>query len=201
MKNTFSKTTDRIRRGAALSAVALLGFGLVGHGAMAQNFSTDTASQRDRDGGQYIPGIWVDPDGCEHWVMDDGVEGFMTPHLTRDGKPVCRQLNTCAQLNSDTLFATDSAVVGATGRARLVEFFQKAGARAYTVVGHTDNIASDEYNLGLSKRRAAAVASIGKAAGANIADIRGMGEREPRASNATAQGRQQNRRAEIVCIR
>ena len=20
----------------------------------------------------YLPGIWVDPDGCEHWVMDDG---------------------------------------------------------------------------------------------------------------------------------
>ena len=20
---------------------------------------------------QYIPGIWIDPDGCEHWAMDD----------------------------------------------------------------------------------------------------------------------------------
>lgn len=39
---------------------------------------------------RYVPGIWVDPDGCEHWVMDDGFEGFMTPHVTRDGKPVCR---------------------------------------------------------------------------------------------------------------
>ncbi|MFZ9117949.1 MAG: OmpA family protein, partial [Paracoccaceae bacterium] len=24
----------------------------------------------------YIPSIWVDPDGCEHWVMDDGAEGY-----------------------------------------------------------------------------------------------------------------------------
>ena len=24
----------------------------------------------------YIPGVWIDPDGCEHWVMDDGVEGL-----------------------------------------------------------------------------------------------------------------------------
>ena len=36
----------------------------------------------------YIPTIWVDPDGCEHWAMDDGLEGYMDPHLTRQGLPV-----------------------------------------------------------------------------------------------------------------
>lgn len=41
---------------------------------------------------RYEPTIWIDPDGCEHWVMDDGWEGFMTPHVTRDGKPVCHSL-------------------------------------------------------------------------------------------------------------
>ena len=30
----------------------------------------------------YEPGIWVDPDGCQHWVMDDGFEGYMTPNVT-----------------------------------------------------------------------------------------------------------------------
>lgn len=39
---------------------------------------------------RYTPTIWVDPDGCEHWVMDDGAEGFMTPHLQPNGMPVCR---------------------------------------------------------------------------------------------------------------
>lgn len=39
----------------------------------------------------YKPGIWVDPDGCQHWVMDDGVEGYMAPRLNRDGYPVCGQ--------------------------------------------------------------------------------------------------------------
>ena len=38
---------------------------------------------------RYQPTIWVDPDGCEHWVMDDGWEGFMTPHVLPNGKPVC----------------------------------------------------------------------------------------------------------------
>ena len=39
---------------------------------------------------RYVPGIWIDPDGCQHWVMDDGAEGYMTPHLARDGRPVCK---------------------------------------------------------------------------------------------------------------
>ena len=37
----------------------------------------------------YRPGIWTDPDGCQHWVMDDGIEGFMAPILTREGRPIC----------------------------------------------------------------------------------------------------------------
>ncbi len=41
---------------------------------------------------RYEPTIWIDPDGCEHWVMDDGWEGYMTPHVTRDGKPVCHRI-------------------------------------------------------------------------------------------------------------
>ena len=33
--------------------------------------------------------IWVDPKGCEHWVIDDGVEGYMSPALLPDGRPDC----------------------------------------------------------------------------------------------------------------
>jgi hypothetical protein len=33
--------------------------------------------------------IWVDPDGCKHWVIDDGAEGYMTPILNLDGTPDC----------------------------------------------------------------------------------------------------------------
>lgn len=36
-------------------------------------------------------GIWVDPDGCDHWIIDDGVEGYLTPRLSPDGRPVCRE--------------------------------------------------------------------------------------------------------------
>ncbi len=40
-------------------------------------------------GEKYVPTIWVDPDGCEHWIIDDGVEGYLSPRLDRFGKPVC----------------------------------------------------------------------------------------------------------------
>ncbi len=34
-------------------------------------------------------GIWVDPNGCHHWIIDDGIEGYLSPRLGRDGKPIC----------------------------------------------------------------------------------------------------------------
>ena len=34
-------------------------------------------------------GIWVDPRGCDHWIIDDGVEGYLSARLGPDGKPVC----------------------------------------------------------------------------------------------------------------
>ncbi|MEM9584721.1 MAG: OmpA family protein [Pseudomonadota bacterium] len=150
---------------------------------------------------RYIPTIWVDPDGCEHWVMDDGWEGFMTPHVTRDGRPVCRRGNTCAVMNSDQLFATNQHSINAANRARLQQFFQSAGAGGYIIEGHTDSRASDSYNLALSERRARSVAQVARSVGARVVGVRGYGERVPKASNRTAAGKAANRRVEIQCVR
>ena len=38
---------------------------------------------------QLVAGIWVDPNGCDHWIIDDGVEGYLSPRLQPDGAPVC----------------------------------------------------------------------------------------------------------------
>lgn len=149
----------------------------------------------------YKPTIWVDPDGCQHWVMDDGVEGYMTPNVNRHGIPVCNRGNACAVMNTDQLFATDRFVIHAAGRQRLTEFFQSANATAFVIVGHTDSRASDAYNMRLGLNRAKAVAAVGKSAGARIVDIRTHGERMPKATNASASGRAKNRRVEIMCIR
>lgn len=152
-------------------------------------------------GQEYVPTIWVDPDGCEHWVMDDGAEGYMTPHVNRQGIPVCRRGNVCGVMNSDQFFATDKYNINSANRQRLMEFFQNSTASAFIIAGHTDSRASDEYNMRLSYNRANAVAKVAKQAGARIADVRGYGERMPRATNKTAAGMAQNRRVEIICLR
>ncbi len=156
---------------------------------------------REYIGEAYVPTIWTDPDGCEHWVMDDGWEGYMTPHVNRQGIPVCRRGNTCAVMNSDQLFATNRYRMSHAGQAALLQFFQSAGATSYIIAGHTDSRASDDYNMRLSLNRANAVAAVAQRAGVRIADVRGYGERMPRASNRTARGMQKNRRVEIICIR
>jgi len=155
----------------------------------------------NENGERYVPTIWVDPDGCEHWVMDDGAEGYMTPHTNRQGIPVCRRGDVCGVMNTDRFFATNKYNISSAGKQRLREFFQGSTASAFIITGHTDSRASDEYNMRLSMNRANAVANVAAGVGANVVDVRGYGEREPRASNATAAGMAENRRVEIICVR
>ncbi|MFK7743819.1 MAG: OmpA family protein [Roseobacter sp.] len=182
-----------VKRAAVAGACVLLT-------VQAGTATAQTSSQRGLDKGQYIPNIWVDPDGCEHWVMDDGIEGYMTPHVTRDGIPVCRDGNVCALLKTDTFFATDSFQISADGQATLRSFFQQSEFNTFAIEGHTDSVASDAYNLTLSRNRANTVARIAQAAGVQVTGVRGYGERKPAASNASEAGRAQNRRVEIICV-
>lgn len=67
------------------------------------------------------------------------------------------------------------------------------------VVGHTDNTGTSNYNQALSESRARAVRGILVDAGVNGGRVLayGEGEASPVASNATPEGRQQNRRVEV----
>ena len=67
------------------------------------------------------------------------------------------------------------------------------------VEGHTDNVGADQYNLQLSIDRAESVGNYLAAQGVAVPRIRalGYGETQPLASNASDDGRQQNRRVEI----
>ena len=162
-------------------------------------------TNQNGDGETLIPGIWVDPDGCEHWVMDDGFEGYMSPVLMHNGRPVCgRNPNAapiCGLVSTDTFFATDRAEIPAAAQAHLRKFFRGGKARVFRIEGHTDSRASDAYNLDLSMRRAQAVAAIAKEAGAGIEKVLGYGERQPRATNGNRDGMAMNRRVEIICVR
>lgn len=42
-----------------------------------------------KDLSQLVAGIWVDPNGCDNWIIDDGFEGYLSARLDKYGKPVC----------------------------------------------------------------------------------------------------------------
>jgi outer membrane protein OmpA-like peptidoglycan-associated protein len=106
-------------------------------------------------------------------------------------------------LASDLLFDTNGATLkpGAElALSRLSNFMSHSPGTQIIVEGHTDGRGSEEYNQRLSERRAHAVAQLLETRG--IADERirtiGRGKEFPVASNATPEGRQQNRRVNIV---
>ena len=106
---------------------------------------------------------------------------------------------------SNITFDTDSAVFKPvfnnilTSVAKVINEFDKTKVQ---VSGYTDNTGSAAYNDKLSMQRAQAVANYLKLRGVSAARLMvyGYGENNPIASNATAAGREQNRRVEITLI-
>lgn len=99
--------------------------------------------------------------------------------------------------NSDALSAQFIPVLDNLA-ATLVQYPQTV----IEVAGHTDNVGSDAYNMGLSQRRAGAVAAYLSSRGVSSARMMtvGAGESRPVASNDTEMGRAQNRRVEITLV-
>ena len=105
-------------------------------------------------------------------------------------------------IQAEALFDLGQANIKAHGRTALDDLAQKLEAFNYDVVitiGHTDSVGSDAYNQKLSEQRASAVRSylVGKGVDAARIKSEGRASKQPVASNATAQGRAQNRRVEI----
>jgi OOP family OmpA-OmpF porin len=69
----------------------------------------------------------------------------------------------------------------------------------FNIGGHTDSVGSDQYNEGLAQRRANTVRNylVQHGVASNRLDVSSYGERNPVASNTTAEGRAENRRVEI----
>lgn len=145
------------------------------------------------------PSIWVDPDGCHHYAIYNGWQGFMTPMFRPDGTVVCNQPTPCLVASTDQLFATGSYSIAADNRRRLEDFFRTNGSTSFAIDGHTDNVGGYGYNMQLSQNRAEAVAAIARSVGSNLTNVQGFGYTQPRASNDTASGRAQNRRVEVMC--
>ena len=105
-------------------------------------------------------------------------------------------------LQGNANFATDSAVLSPIARTNLDQFVrvnQGVNLRRVTVMGYTDKTGSEAHNLKLSQARAAAVVQYLRDGGLHADQFvaQGLGSADPVASNATAEGRMQNRRVDV----
>ena len=121
-----------------------------------------------------------------------------------EGVEVTRPSETeiAVRLANDILFDVDSAALRPESRATLRDLatnFAKYPDNQMTVEGHADSTGTDEHNMTLSQRRADSVRDflVGQGVATRSISAVGFGESRPKESNATAEGRQLNRRVEI----
>lgn len=149
-------------------------------------------------------------------IVGAGVGGVTGSILDRQEADLREQLGDGAQITNtgeqlivtmpqDILFATDSASLrpDLTSDIRTVASSLQAYQNSTVQVrGHTDNTGDAGYNQSLSLRRAQAVTAVLASEGVNTSRMQavGRGEDSPVATNLTPEGRQQNRRVEIVII-
>jgi outer membrane protein OmpA-like peptidoglycan-associated protein len=103
----------------------------------------------------------------------------------------------------DVLFDTGKSDLKSGASAnlgKLATFLHNYPERSAVIEGYTDSLGSDDYNMGLSQRRADSVKTF--LTGQGVAPVRlaaaGKGKGSPVAGNDSAAGRQQNRRVEVI---
>lgn len=159
------------------------------------------------------PGVPVNFLGCEGDQDKDGVLDSKdacpnTPLGTKVDEKGCKvevvAVAPDTLVISNIVFDTDSFYIRADQRSILeedaIKLRQLAENEVLIITGHTDGIASAEYNIVLSWNRAQStkdylVKTFGLAE--EQIYVQGMGKAEPVATNDTAEGRQQNRRIEL----
>ena len=179
-------------RGAAIGA---------GLGALAGIASGDTVEERRRNAvlGTIVGGVA----GAAIGNQLDRQEEELRQQLGGNVGIVNNGQNLTVTLPQDILFAFNSTEVSGGARSdlfTLANSLQRYPNTTVNVIGHTDNVGGAAFNLDLSQRRAQAVSSILINAGVSPNRIRslGRGEDQPVATNLSPEGRQANRRVEII---
>ncbi len=118
--------------------------------------------------------------------------------------PIVTTPKTDTLIIPDVLFHFNSSKLNPAFAPRLDSLGRKISAISFSkllIAGHTDNVGSDDYNLKLSSDRAITIKNyladkfhLNK----DIIEPMGYGESQPRSTNTTTAGRQQNRRVEII---
>lgn len=120
-------------------------------------------------------------------------------------QPAVKQLVSKVTYSADALFDFDKSTIKPSGKATLDELVAKVSKvklEVIIVVGHTDSIGSDAYNIKLGQRRADAIKAylISKGIEKNRVYSESKGEKQPVADNKTKEGRAKNRRVEIEVV-
>lgn len=146
--------------------------------------------------------VEVDKDGCPLDTDEDGVLDYLDKCPGTE-KGLVVDGNGCPSMITLRLnYATDSAVIPESDYHKVVEFAEFMNANTpynANIVGHTDSVSSEEYNVGLSHRRANGVkaALIEEGISEDRLETEGRGEVEPIEDNMLKSGRAMNRRIEV----
>ena len=136
------------------------------------------------------------------------IEQIITPEYRRMGMRLEPLPNGSLRLRlpSEVMFAYDSANISPAfvpTLSKVARFMERRPRTRARIIGHTDSVGSDSYNMDLSLRRAESVAAFLNEHGVHPRRLltTGRGKQEPIASNATPEGRQMNRRVDIILLR
>ncbi len=133
------------------------------------------------------------------------LEKVLVPEVQSDAINIAKagQNNLLITMTAQTAFDFNSSEIKTGFHStmdKIANVLMRYGKTHLTIVGHTDNVGTHQYNQTLSERRSGAVADYLRTKGVipqRLVSV-GQGESLPRASNATEAGRQLNRRVEIV---
>ncbi len=139
------------------------------------------------------------------WTPATGIAGCDGVPVAQAEAPVVAPTATKVVINADTFFDFDKSTLKPEGRQVLDQIasqVQGINLETLIAIGNTDSIGTEEYNMGLSIRRADSVKDylVSKGVPADRIYTEGKGELNPIASNATAEGRAENRRVEIEIV-
>ncbi|MFN2309099.1 MAG: OmpA family protein [Gammaproteobacteria bacterium] len=137
-------------------------------------------------------------------IVGCGAEPAPAPVAEVAPAPAPRVVTERMSLSAGALFDHDKEALKPAGIAELDALAARLKSlttvQSVEIVGHTDSTGAEDYNQQLSMRRANTVKNylLDKGVNPSIMTTSGMGESQPVASNATAEGRAQNRRVEIT---
>jgi OOP family OmpA-OmpF porin len=147
------------------------------------------------------PGVAVDSSGCPPDSDADGVPDYLDQCPST---PVGATVNEvgCWSLKATMLFDTNSSYIKTEAHPLLdevVSILEKNPQIKVEIQGYADNTGTAQYNQWLSERRAKRVMDylVSKGIDPERLQAKGYGSTQPVASNATEEGRAQNRRVEL----